>query len=169
MGKFLYHGVKRVWKIEGQFKVKDLKVTFVFILHQFGRVYSYWNFSLIKCQCNGWAAHFTEMFGRHQLKVLFIYQNYLQRILLGKQSSGSPKFLGTFFSFFIFRAIPVAYGSSQARSWIGAAASCLCRSHSNARSRPCLQPTPQLTATLNPLAHLGQGLNPHPHEYWLGS
>ena len=44
------------------------------------------------------------------------------------------------------------YGSSQARGPIGATAAALrhSHSHSHARSEPCLQPTPQLTATLDP-------------------
>ena len=63
----------------------------------------------------------------------------------------------------------MAYGGSQARGLIGAVAAGLNHSHSNAGFELRLPPTPQLTATLNPLAHLGQGLNPHPHEYWLGS
>ena len=37
----------------------------------------------------------------------------------------------TFFFFFLFRAMPVAYGSSKARGWIGATAAGLCRSHSH--------------------------------------
>ena len=54
-----------------------------------------------------------------------------------------------FFSFFLFffllfRAVLVAYASSQARGQIGATASGLC--HSNAGSKPCLQLTQQLTA-----------------------
>ena len=48
--------------------------------------------------------------------------------------------------FLLFRALPVAYGSSQARGRIGAVAVSLHHSHSNARSEPRLQPTPQLTA-----------------------
>ena len=47
----------------------------------------------------------------------------------------------------LFRATPVAYGGSQARDQIGAAAAGLHQSHSNARSEPHLQSTPQLTAT----------------------
>ena len=39
------------------------------------------------------------------------------------------------------------YGSFQARGLIGAAAASLHHSHSNIGSEPCLQPTPQLTAT----------------------
>ena len=48
-----------------------------------------------------------------------------------------------------FRAAPVAYGNSQASSLIRAAAASLCHSHSNARSKQCLRPTPQLIAMLN--------------------
>ena len=44
-------------------------------------------------------------------------------------------------------AAPAAYGGSQARGRIGAVATGLHQSHSNAGSEPCLQPTPQLTAT----------------------
>ena len=56
-----------------------------------------------------------------------------------------------FFFFFGLFAISwaalVAYGGSQARGPIGAVATGLRQSHSNAESKPCLQPTPQLTAT----------------------
>ena len=44
----------------------------------------------------------------------------------------------------------MAYGSSQARAGIGAAAAGLQHSQGNARSKPCLRPTPQLAATLDP-------------------
>ena len=67
--------------------------------------------------------------------------------------------------FYLFRAALVAYGSSQARGLIGAAAATgLCHSHSNARSMPHLQPTPQLMATPDPQpTERGQGWNPRPH------
>ena len=42
------------------------------------------------------------------------------------------------------------YGGSQARGLIGAVATGLCHSHSNAGSKPSLQPTPVLTAILDP-------------------
>ena len=45
--------------------------------------------------------------------------------------------------FGLFRPVSTAYGGSQARSWIGAVASGLHHSHSNARSEPHLWPTPQ--------------------------
>ena len=50
----------------------------------------------------------------------------------------------------LFRATSAAYGGSQARAQIGAGAAGLHHRHSNAGSKPCLQPTPQLTATPNP-------------------
>jgi len=80
---------------------------------------------------------------------------------------GSPLL---FFFFFLFRATPLAYGSSQARGWIGAAAASLCHKHSNTRSKlhlqlhrsswqqwiidPVIEPTPSwiLVRVLNPLS-----------------
>ena len=50
--------------------------------------------------------------------------------------------------FFSFRATPAAYGSSQARGPIRATTAGL--HHSHARSKPCLQPTPKLTALPDP-------------------
>ena len=55
-----------------------------------------------------------------------------------------------FFFLAIFRAIPTAYGGSQARGRIGAVAAGQRQSHSNAGSETRLQPTPQLTATPDP-------------------
>ena len=52
--------------------------------------------------------------------------------------------------FCLFRVAPAAYGGSQAGGSIGAAAVSLHHSHSNAGFKPCLQPTPQLMATLDP-------------------
>ena len=68
------------------------------------------------------------------------------------------------FFFFFFRAIPVAYGGSQARGRIRAATTSLHHSHSNARSEPHLQPALQLKAIPDPEpTDRGQGLNLHPH------
>jgi len=55
------------------------------------------------------------------------------------------KNLKTNFFFCLFRVTPMAYRGSQARGWIGAAATGLCHSHSNARSltywaRPGIEP-----------------------------
>ena len=49
--------------------------------------------------------------------------------------------------FAISWAALTAYGGSQARGLIGAVATGLRQSHSNAVSEPRLRPTPQLTAT----------------------
>ena len=48
--------------------------------------------------------------------------------------------------FCLFRAAPVAYGGSQAKGQIRAAAADLRHSHSNAGSKPRLKPIPQLMA-----------------------
>ena len=48
------------------------------------------------------------------------------------------------------RATPMVYGGSQAKSLIGATAPGVHHSHSNARSKPHLLPTPKLTATPGP-------------------
>ena len=53
-----------------------------------------------------------------------------------------------FLSFCLFRATPMALGGSQARGRIGAVASGL--RHSKAGPEHHLQPTPQLTTTLDP-------------------
>ena len=56
-----------------------------------------------------------------------------------------------FFYFFAFsRAASVAYAGSQARGLMGAVATGLHQGHSNAGSKMRLQPTPQLTAMLDP-------------------
>ena len=67
----------------------------------------------------------------------------------GHRNFSSVEFL-FFLSFCLFKAAPVAYGGSQARGLIGAVAAGLRQSHSNTRSKLCLRPTPQLTATLDP-------------------
>ena len=51
------------------------------------------------------------------------------------------------FFFGLFKAEPAAYGGSQAKGRIGAVATSLRHSHSNTKSQPHLQPTPQLRAT----------------------
>ena len=60
---------------------------------------------------------------------------------------GPPFF---FFVFAFSRATPSAHGGSQASGRIGAVTTGLHQSHSNAGSEPHLQPTPQLTAMLDP-------------------
>ena len=66
----------------------------------------------------------------------------------------------------LFRAAPVAYGSSQARGPIVTTAAGLHHSHSNTGSEPLLGPTPKLMATPDPQrTDQCQGLNPYPHGY----
>ena len=78
-------------------------------------------------------------------------------------------FLRGFFSIFFcllffFRAASAAHGGSQAGGLIGATAASLHHSHSNMGSEPCLPPTPQLMATLDPQpTERGQGSNTQPH------
>jgi len=52
--------------------------------------------------------------------------------------------------FLLFRAVPMAYGGSQAMSCIRATAAGLYHSHSNGGSQPLLRLTPQLTAVPDP-------------------
>ena len=55
-------------------------------------------------------------------------------------------FILFYFILLFFRAEPTAYGSSQARGQIRAAAASLHHSHSNMGSEPQMRPTPQLMA-----------------------
>ena len=66
--------------------------------------------------------------------------------------SGPVLILGTGLQlfFFLFRAALMAYGGCQAKVRIKAVAAGLRHSLSNLGSKPCLQPPPQLTATLDP-------------------
>ena len=53
-------------------------------------------------------------------------------------------------TFFFFIVAPTTYGGSQARGLIRPTVARLCHSLSNTRPEPCLQPTPQLMAMLDP-------------------
>ena len=65
-----------------------------------------------------------------------------------------------------FRAIPTAYGGSQARGQIRDLAAGLHHSHGNSRSEPHLQSTPRLMAMQDPEpTERGQGSNLQPHGY----
>ena len=71
-------------------------------------------------------------------------------------------------NFFVVVVAFQAYGSSQAGGRTGATVASLGHSHRNTGSEPCLRPTPQLMAMLDPrLTERGQGLNPNPHGYQL--
>ena len=77
----------------------------------------------------------------------FIFKNLAKGAALSRKPSPSPPnphFILFFFFFFYFFAIswaaPAAYGGSQARGRIGAIATGLRQSRSNAGSEPRLQP-----------------------------
>ena len=55
-----------------------------------------------------------------------------------------------FFFFCLFRVATAAYGGSQARGGIRAAATGLCHSRNNVGYKPCLQSTSQLMAIPDP-------------------
>ena len=68
-----------------------------------------------------------------------------------------------FFFFCLFRTTPMAYGGFHTSHLIGASTASLHHSHSNARSKPHVQPTPQLMAVANPQpTERGQGSNLQP-------
>ena len=56
----------------------------------------------------------------------------------------------TFFSYFLFSTAFIAYGSTQARGQIRAAAAGLYHNHSNVGSKPRLRPIPQLMLMPDP-------------------
>ena len=64
----------------------------------------------------------------------------------------------------LFRAVPAAYGESQARGLIVATDAGLHHSHSHTGSELRLRPAPQLMATPDPSpTERGLGWNPQPH------
>jgi len=64
-------------------------------------------------------------------------------------STDNSKSVSSFMITFFFPT-PAAHGGSQARGLSGATAGSLHYSHSNAGSKPCLWPAPQLTAMPDP-------------------
>ena len=75
---------------------------------------------------------------------------YTAKILFFQLTEIFDGYSDSFFFLSFFRAAPTAYGGSQARGPIRAVATSLCQSHSNARSEPCLQATPQFMAMPEP-------------------
>ena len=68
------------------------------------------------------------------------------RPITGKMECDSRDWFIYLLFFGLFRAVPSAYRSSQAKGWIRASATGLHHSHSHARSQPHLWPTQQLMA-----------------------
>ena len=109
--------------------------------------YVLWSFLLCQAFPNSQTSPFIKLL----LSVLVpssLPQTYLDPVTSYPDYSHSFLFLFIFFLFVFcpFRAAPMAYGSSQARGWIGAAAASLHHSHSNTRLKPRLSPATQLTA-----------------------
>ena len=93
---------------------------------------------------------FTKMKSKKRNEIKVRLKN---RKIYNREDQQTQKLLLFSFLFFGgggFRATPVAYGGSQARGRIRATAASLHHSHSNVGSEPHLQPTPQLSATLDP-------------------
>ena len=85
------------------------------------------------------------------LQTLGFACNWAQGDPLREVSGAKEKDNTSFFFFFLlFRAVPAAYGGSQARGLIGVTAAGLHHSHSNSGYELCLPPTPQLMATPDP-------------------
>ena len=102
-----------------------------------------------------WAAEMTQISQSHKVEYWWNQDLNLWKLNLEPifffLSLFAFCFLGLFVCLFcFFRATPEAYGGSQARGWIGTVASGRHHSHSNTRSEPRLQATPQLTATPDP-------------------
>ena len=112
----------------------------------------------LSCRWNGWlnlpmwypmtrrAVPHHCIQGLGPLRIL-LYKGFLKIISL------FIYYLFVFLSFLVpyfSSAISAAYGGSQAKGSIGAIAASLHQSHSNLGCKPHLQPTPQLTATLDP-------------------
>ena len=89
-----------------------------------------------------------------EIKSIFTDRDWKENLINGDKVEArdgkriSLSFIYLFIYFLLFRATSVAYGGSQARGQIGATVASL--HHSHVGSKPRLQLTPQLTATLDP-------------------
>ena len=96
-------------------------------------------------QLKEWQRH-LRCLGRHFKRDCELLPLFLSLSLENDRSQ-----MGAALFFFLsFMATPKAYGGAQARGPVGAVAAGLHHSHSNARSKPRLRPTPQLMATPDP-------------------
>ena len=126
-----------------------------------------WNFLILWATQNKLNASFTRqgfnfIFPNNKGtgRIAFIQQIFIKLLLefLQKSVQGTTCFIAChfitlcsrcfFLVFFFLRATPTVYGGSQARGPIGAVATSLCHSHSNATSKLSL-PMPRI---LNPLS-----------------
>ena len=87
---------------------------------------------------------------KHRLRELRANQVRVYSITQIPATAPQSILLFSFFLFFLVRAALMVYVSSQARGQIRAEAASLSHSHSITRSKAHLQPTPQLTAKMDP-------------------
>ena len=105
------------------------------------------------CHLKNWVGLLMDVKTKDTIKAKNGRRKDLLLVVHGIFSQGSicpNSTIGEVFFFFFFRAMPVAYGNSQARGRIRATATGLHRSHSNSGSEPHLRPTPQLVTTRDP-------------------
>ena len=98
-------------------------------------------------------------------KELFLNESEICRMMLRQKILTLCVCVCVYIFFFVFsRAAPIPCGGSQARGPIGAVTTRIQHSHSKVGYKRHLQPTPQLTAMLEPQpTEQGQGSNPQPH------
>ena len=107
-------------------------------------------FSPLTCLCND----------GHLQSVIWIL-SHLLNLILDSLTSFQPFLFWAIFFPLLFRATAMAYGNSQARSLIRAAAAGLHHSHSNTRCEPYLRATPQLlVGFLTHWSHSGNSVFP---------
>ena len=120
-----------------------------------GRVQRYWvtryQDVVLRDACSQECREFLPFRGQR-------YKMYFLKEMIAHVDVGSCNLMWYSFFFYIYIYIvresfvaPTAYGDSQARCQIGAAATSLrCYNHSNTRYQPHLRPTPQLMAMPHP-------------------
>ena len=129
-------------------------------------LHGYWNHAfeehLITWE-NAHNIHFLKSKGIYIEYDLNIFKTYVQK---GRRKCINVLTITLSWRFFFFVVAPVAYGSSLASGWNGAAAAGLHHSHNNTGSKLHLRPAPQLVAMPDPEPpEQGQGWNPHPHGH----
>ena len=97
------------------------------------------SFSLDELSVSHWNVNCTRAGTISEL----LYSSYVEQCLV------CSKEFNNFIYFFLFRAIPVAHGSSQPTGQIRARTASLHHSHSNTEPEPHLQPATQIVATLD--------------------
>ena len=97
----------------------------------------------IKASCG------SVIYGLYYTEVCSLYTFFEVLIIRGYRILSILNAFWMFLRGVVFRATPMAYGGFQARGWIRAIGAGLHHGHSNTTSEPWLQPTPQLTATMD--------------------